>query len=97
MPVTLAESALAVRRRSELGSLTLAIHRELLLRHLVANGGDATIWRDSGARVGATHVHIFLRRQARNPQLKVPAALARHSGLGSRPKNRPLVSQKSRK
>src|SRR3954464_1542277 len=97
MPVTLAESALAVRRRSELGSLTLAIHRELLLRHLVANGGDATIWRDSGARVGATHVHIFLRRQARNPQLKVPRRLRAPADLGSRQKNRRLVTQKSRK
>ena len=30
------------------------------LRDVVLNGDDATIWRDSGARVGATHFHIFL-------------------------------------
>src|SRR5437763_10896391 len=59
VPVPLAESALAVRRQAELGSLTLKNTGNCSLRHVVLNGGDATIWRESGARVGATHFHMF--------------------------------------
>src|SRR5690242_16760474 len=68
MPVPLAESALAVRRQAELGSLTLQNTGNCSLRHVVLNGGDATIWRDSGARVGAAHFHIFLLLLLVNPQ-----------------------------
>ena len=45
------------------------------LRHVVLNvvlnGGDATIWRESGARSGATHFHMFLLLQLVNPQKNV--------------------------
>src|SRR6267154_5732962 len=68
MPVPLAESALADRRQAGLGSLTLQNTGNCSLRHVVLNGGDATIWRDSGARVGATHFHIFLLLRLVNPQ-----------------------------
>ena len=37
-------------------------------RDVVVNGDDATIWPDSGARVGATHFHIFLLLQLVNRQ-----------------------------
>src|SRR3954463_14986240 len=71
MPVPLAESALADRRQAGLGSLTLQNTGNCSLRHVVLNGGDATIWRDSGARVGATHFHIFLLLRLVNPQKSV--------------------------
>src|SRR5215207_3558838 len=50
------------------------------LRHLVLNGHEATIWRDSGARVGATQVRIFLLLNPVNPQKAHPPLLSRHSG-----------------
>src|SRR6476660_7058963 len=43
MPVPLAESALADRRQAGLGSLTLQNTGNCSLRHVVLNGGDATI------------------------------------------------------
>ena len=56
----LAESVLAVRRQAELGSLTLENTGNCSVRHVVLDGLEGTIWPDSGARVGATHFHIFL-------------------------------------
>src|SRR3954451_25392732 len=78
MPVALAESALAVRRQAELGSLTLQNTGNCSLRHVVLNGGDATIWRDSGARLRATHFHIFLLFCLVNPQKTVGTVVLRH-------------------
>src|SRR4051794_28416188 len=78
MPVPLAESALADRRQAGLGSLTLQNTGNCSLRHVVLNGGDATIWRESGARVGATHFHIFLLVRLVNPQKSVGTAVLCH-------------------
>src|SRR5204863_7363104 len=87
VPVPLAESALAVRRQAELGSLTLKNTGNCSLRHVVLNGGDATIWRESGARVGATHFHIFLLVRLVNPQKSVGTVVFVSSLGGFRHRN----------
>src|SRR4051812_2460435 len=68
VPVTPTESALAVRQRPNWAHSRFRNTGNCSLRHVVLNGHDATIWRDSGARVGATHVHIFLLLRLVNPQ-----------------------------